>query len=320
LLEIMLRSEPELGYRVTGVVGDCADDGCWNSLPTSPSIGSIPSLAAATGATGVLIVPYALSSAATQHAIAIAAGASLHVQVWPGWRGVGNQRLRQTPISDVPFFYVEPRPSTRWQPAVKRILDVSGAIVGLCLAAPFIFVAALLIKLEDRGPVLHRGERVGLHGQTFFVYKLRSMTPNNGLTPPDLATLNERVDGPLFKVSNDPRTTRVGRILRASSFDELPQLWNVLQGTMSLVGPRPALPSEVAQFDEELQRRHGVRPGMTGLWQVEARNNPSFNAYRRLDLRYVDNWSLWLDLTILVSTVPSVTSQAVAGLRRSLQH
>jgi exopolysaccharide biosynthesis polyprenyl glycosylphosphotransferase len=319
-LATMLRSEPELGYVVTGVIGDGIDIATWGTLPASPSISSIPQLAKATGATGVLIVPYALSSASTQNAVAIAAGTNLHVQVWPGWPGIGSQRLRQTPLSDEPFFYIEPRTTSRWQFSVKRILDVTGAICGLILASPIIGAAALLIKLDDRGPVIHRGERVGLHGETFFTYKLRSMTQNEGLTPPDFGTLNERVDGPLFKASNDPRVTKIGRILRASSIDELPQLFNVLQGSMSLVGPRPALPSEVAQFDGEHQRRHSVRPGVTGLWQVEARQNPSFYAYRRLDLRYVDNWSLWLDLTILASTVPAVASQALGGLRRARRH
>jgi exopolysaccharide biosynthesis polyprenyl glycosylphosphotransferase len=315
-LATMLRSEPELGYLVTGVIGEC-DDPYWDSLPTSPSICSIPHLAAATDASGVLIVPYALSSVETQSAMAVAAASNLHVQVWPGWPGIGNQRLRQTPLSDEPFFYVEPGASARWQTAVKRAVDVIGASVILLLTAPIVGLAALLIKMEDGGPVFHRGERVGRHGKTILVYKLRSMTPNDGEMPPDLAHQNERVDGPLFKMSNDPRVTKVGRILRASSIDEIPQLLNVLQGTMSLVGPRPALPSEAAQFDEDLQRRHSVLPGITGLWQVEARHNPSFNAYRRLDLRYVDNWSIWLDLNILVSTVPSVASQAINALRKS---
>ncbi len=317
LLETMLRSEPELGYVVTGVISDSADTPNWDTLPTSRSVNGIPLLAAATGANGVLIVPYALSSATTQRAIAVATGANLHVQVWPGWCGGASRRLRHVPLSGEPFFYVEPPVSSRWQPAVKRAMDVIGACAGLVLVAPIIGVAALLIKLEDRGPVLHRGERVGRHGRTFLQFKLRSMTPGDGEVPPELAALNERVDGPLFKATHDPRVTKVGRVLRASSIDELPQLLNVLQGTMSLVGPRPALPSEAVQFDEELQRRHSVRPGMTGLWQVEARHNPSFNAYRRLDLRYVDNWSLGLDLTILANTVPSVASQAVSAFRNA---
>ena len=286
-------------------------------FPSSSSVADIPSLAASTGASGILVVPYSVSSAVTERAVTIAAGWNLHVQVWPGFRGIGSRRLRNVSVSGEAFFYVEPRLASRWQVAVKRAMDVIGAGAVLVFASPIVALGALLVKLEDRGPAFHRSERIGMHGKPFRVYKLRSMSPGGEVTPSTLAALNERTDGPLFKASNDPRVTRVGRYLRASSIDELPQLWNVLMGTMSLVGPRPALPTEAAQFDEEFQRRHSVRPGITGLWQVEARQNPSFNAYRRLDLRYVNDWSLLLDLSILFATVPSVASQTYRAFLRS---
>ncbi|HUA95451.1 MAG TPA: sugar transferase [Acidimicrobiales bacterium] len=314
-LHTMLRSEPELGYRVTAVVGARRGDPEWDDVRTAWSLADIPSLAADTGASGILVVPFALSSAATQQALAVAAGADLHIQVWPGFRGVGSGRLRNVPVSGEAFFYVEPKRSARWQLASKRAIDVVGAGFVLLVTSPILAVAALAVKLEDGGPVFYRDERVGLHGEPFRICKLRSMSPNQA--PSDtLSALNERTDGPLFKASQDPRVTRVGRLIRASSIDELPQLWNVLLGTMSLVGPRPALPGEVSQFDDDFQRRHSVRPGMTGLWQVEARQNPSFNAYRRLDLRYIDNWSLRLDFTIILTTVPAVISQALRSLLR----
>ena len=142
------------------------------------------------------------------------------------------------------------------------------------------------------------------------VYKLRSMAHDTDIGI-DLAVMNERTDGPLFKATHDPRVTRVGAVLRALSIDEIPQFFNVLNGTMSLVGPRPAIPKEVAQFDPEMLRRHNVKPGITGLWQLEARDNPSFHAYRRLDLFYVDNWSIGLDLFILLATVPMVIARAM---------
>jgi lipopolysaccharide/colanic/teichoic acid biosynthesis glycosyltransferase len=131
-----------------------------------------------------------------------------------------------------------------------------------------------------------------------------------------LSARNERRDGPLFKLASDPRTTLVGRFLRATSIDELPQLLNVLQGTMSLVGPRPAFAHEVARFDEELLARLTVRPGVTGLWQIEARDNPEFAVYRRLDLFYVENWSLWLDIALLLATPCVVAERAVRSLGR----
>jgi exopolysaccharide biosynthesis polyprenyl glycosylphosphotransferase len=315
-LHTMLRSEPELGYQVTAVVGARGGDPAWRDVRTGWSMADIPRLAADSGASGILVVPYALSSEGTERALAVAANAGLHVQVWPGFRGVGSGRLRNVPVSGEAFFYVEPRPSARWQFGVKRAIDVIGAAFVLTVTAPVIAVAALAVKLEDGGPVLYRDERVGLHGETFRICKLRSMSVTHAPSADELAALNERTDGPLFKASQDPRVTRVGRLIRASSIDELPQLWNVLRGTMSLVGPRPALPDEVSQFDEDFQRRHSVRPGVTGLWQVEARHNPSFNAYRRLDLRYIDNWSLALDLSIILVTVPAVFSQALRSLLR----
>lgn len=314
-LHTMLRSEPELGYRVTAVVGAQRGDPEWCDVRNGWSMADIPSLAADTGASGILVVPFALSSEATQRALAIAAGADLHIQVWPGFRGVGSGRLRNVPVSGEAFFYVEPKESARWQFAVKRAIDVAGAGFVLAVTFPLVAAAALAVKLEDGGPVFYRDERVGLHGETFRICKLRSMSVDR-TSSDDLAALNERTDGPLFKASQDPRVTKIGRLIRASSIDELPQLWNVVVGTMSLVGPRPALPGEVSQFDEDFQRRHSVRPGMTGLWQVEARNNPSFNAYRRLDLRYIDNWSLKLDFTIILTTVPAVFSQAFRSLLR----
>lgn len=313
-LHTMLRSEPELGYAVAGVVGD-ESGASWGGVPSSPSPADIPRLAAARGATGILVVMSGLPSETVAEAVDAALAAGLHVQLWPALPGVASRRLLMVPLSGEPFFYVEPRRIARWQLAVKRLMDVVGALVGLAVSAPLLLLLAVVVKL-DGGPVLFRGERVGLGGRHFHAYKLRTMTWRGEPEPSQLTLLNERTDGPLFKASYDPRVTRVGRFLRATSLDELPQLLNVLSGTMSLVGPRPAIPAEVAQFDRELLRRHSVRPGMTGLWQIEARRNPSFNAYRRLDLRYVDNWSLSQDVAILLTTVPAVISQAVAEVRK----
>ena len=318
-LRRLLRSEPELGYTVVGVVGEEPDGDGSDNVPFRSALTEIPNLARTTGASGILLVPTALSGATLRQAIETAMGAGLHVQVWSVLGGIGTARVRSVPIARQPFFYVERRASSRWQLAAKRAIDVAGAAVGLALAAPVLLVAALLIKLDDGGPVLHVAERVGRDGTLFRIVKLRSMASDRQLSPSALATVNERTDGPLFKASNDPRVTRVGRLLRASSVDELPQLWNVLRGTMSLVGPRPAFLDEVSQFDAELQRRHSVRPGMTGLWQVEARRNPSFSAYRRLDLHYVDNWSLSLDLAIMAATVPAVLGHAARSMLDALR-
>jgi lipopolysaccharide/colanic/teichoic acid biosynthesis glycosyltransferase len=182
-------------------------------------------------------------------------------------------------------------------------MDLTLAGVVLALAAPFLAIAALAIKLGDGGPVLFRQQRVGRDGKAFWILKLRTMSPDAEDRLAELTADNERVGGPLFKLTDDPRRTRVGRVLERFSIDELPQLWNVLRGDMSLVGPRPALPSEVEQFDTDLLIRLSVPPGVTGLWQVEARDNPSFYAYRRLDMFYVENWSVLLDFSILLGTL-----------------
>lgn len=308
-----LTSEPELGYRVGAVVGPRRPDAPWVHLPRSENLDDAATLAAKVGASGVILVGSALGDDG-RDVLTEAFEAGLHVQMWAGLP-VDSRRLRMTPTFGVPLLYVEPNRSpatTLWARRAKRTMDVVGALMAGVAAAPILAAAALAIKLEDGGPVLYRAERVGQFGVPIAVFKLRTMVPNAAKLLPQLALLNERTDGPLFKAEHDPRVTRIGRLLRASSIDELPQLWNVLNGTMSLVGPRPALPAEVEQFDDELRRRHQVKPGITGPWQLEARDNPSFNAYRRYDLAYVDSWSLIWDLMILCGTVQAVV---VRGLR-----
>jgi exopolysaccharide biosynthesis polyprenyl glycosylphosphotransferase len=311
----MLSSQPELGYEVRGIIGEARGHSDWAHLPSSPAIDQIPEMARQTDANGLLLVANALSAAEFHRVIEIGSANGLHVQVWPGFGGLGTRRVRRFPMSGETFLYVEPGQRPAWQLATKRCIDLFGAVVGLLIAAPVLVVAWIAIRLEGGGPALYRQVRVGLNERPFVVFKLRTMAPE-AETGLDLAVINERTDGPLFKAAHDPRVTRVGAVVRALSLDEIPQLFNVLAGTMSLVGPRPALPHEVAQFEPEFLRRHDVKPGITGLWQVEARDNPSFHAYRRLDLVYVDNWSIGLDLFILLVTVPMVIAHAVSICRR----
>ncbi len=183
------------------------------------------------------------------------------------------------------------------------------------MTSPLLALAALGIKLQDHGPVLFKQTRIGRHGAAFTLYKLRTMHEGAEHQTGRVIDLNAR-DGPLVKIPNDPRTTLVGRVLRTASIDELPQLWNVINGTMSLVGPRPALPDEVVHFDSELRAREAVLPGITGLWQVEGRDNPSFAAYRRFDLFYLQNWTVTLDVMILLGTVESVVTRALRSVLR----
>lgn len=310
----LLKEEPELGFLVTGVVGPVAAGSPWEGMPHRAEVAGIPELASLAGANGLILVASALDTGARSMAVEIALAAGLHVQVWPGIHGLSSRRMRMAPVSGVPLLYIEPPRAPRWALATKRAMDLVLGTSLLVASAPVIGIAALAVKLSDRGPVLYRSQRAGRSGVPIEVLKLRTMVPNAAELMSDVAKLNERKGGPLFKASADPRVTKVGRILRATSVDELPQLWNVIKGTMSLVGPRPALLDEVQQFDSQLHRRHEMRPGMTGLWQVEARDNPSFSAYRRLDLSYIDDWSLSLDLAILASTAHEIAVRACAAL------
>lgn len=187
----------------------------------------------------------------------------------------------------------------------KRALDLAVALLGLVALSWLFLVVALLVKLTSRGPVLFRQIRAGLGGRPFCILKFRSMRVDAAAARGSLASLNEMA-GPVFKMRDDPRITPFGRFLRRSSLDELPQLLNVLAGQMSLVGPRP-LPLEEAQhLPSEFQRRHDVPPGLTGLWQVCGRNNLPYAEMMRLDLEYVDRCSFWLDLRLLLATIPAV--------------
>ena len=188
---------------------------------------------------------------------------------------------------------------------LKTCVERVVAAVGLLVLLPPLLVLALLIRLDSPGSAIYRQQRVGRNGRLFTMYKFRSMRSAADAERTQLVDCNE-ADGVLFKIQQDPRITRLGRWLRRSSLDELPQLWNVVRGDMSLVGPRPALPEEVAQYDADPRRRLVVKPGMTGLWQVSGRSDLTWAESVRLDVRYVDNWSLGLDLAILARTVRAV--------------
>ncbi len=189
---------------------------------------------------------------------------------------------------------------------LKRTMDVLLSGLALLLLSPVLLLITAAIKLEDSaGPVFYGQERSGLYGKTFTMWKFRSMVANAESLKQQLLADNE-MDGPVFKIKNDPRITRVGQFIRKTSLDELPQFWNVLTGEMSLVGPRPPIPSEVEEYKRWQMRRLSMKPGITCIWQVEGRNNVDFETWMKLDLQYIDNWSLFLDLKLLARTVPAV--------------
>jgi exopolysaccharide biosynthesis polyprenyl glycosylphosphotransferase len=191
--------------------------------------------------------------------------------------------------------------------AVKRLLDIVLSALVLLVLSPILVALGIGVWMQDHGPIFFRQERVGRHGRLFTIVKFRTMVPDAEARLADLAESNV-INGPAFKVADDPRITRIGRLLRRTSTDELPQFWNVLRGQMSVVGPRPPLPGEVAGYDLWHRRRLSMKPGITGLWQVSARLEAEFDRWVELDLAYIDRWSLWLDLKIMVRTVPAMLS------------
>jgi exopolysaccharide biosynthesis polyprenyl glycosylphosphotransferase len=230
-----------------------------------------------------------------------------HVQmaVVPSLSDISSGRIAMRPVGGLPLVHVEQPQSLGASRGLKRAFDLAGATVLLLLASPLMLVVALAITLQDGGPVLFKQTRVGRDGVLFECLKFRSMVVDAEARLSGVTHLNQS-DGVLFKVQRDPRITRVGHLIRRYSIDELPQLVNVINGDMSLVGPRPALPSEVRRYAPDVQRRLHVRPGMTGLWQVSGRSDLSWDDTVRLDLYYVDNWSIVQDLSIMTKTLHAV--------------
>lgn len=210
-------------------------------------------------------------------------------------------------LSHVPLLTFASAPQNDFALLFKRVVDVIVSSLGLIILSPIFAALALLVKITSPGPVFYRQTRCGLGGRRFTLLKFRSMVANADELFPELETLNE-VDGPVFKMRNDPRCTPLGRWMRSLSLDELPQLWNVLRGDMSLVGPRPPIPSEVQQYQPWQRRRLRIRPGLTCLWALEGRSHLRFDRWVKLDLLYIDNWSVWLDFKILLKTIPAVLS------------
>jgi exopolysaccharide biosynthesis polyprenyl glycosylphosphotransferase len=307
-IDELFAAHPEAGFRLVGYVGE--EGTC--RLPRLGDLDDAVDTVRRTGATGAVLAANGMGSRDLNRTVHQLAAARVPTHVSSGLWGLAHQRLRHHPVAYEPFLSIEPAGRSALVLAVKRMLDVAIASFLLVVLAPVIAAAALAIRVETPGPFIFTQRRVGREGKPIVVHKLRTMVVDAEAQQAVLRDRNER-RGPLFKIEADPRVTRVGRWLRASSVDELPQLFDVVIGRLSLVGPRPALPDEVASFDDELrERRIGVRPGITGLWQVEARHNPSFEAYRHLDLFYADNWSLRLDLAILAATVEVVVADTLA--------
>jgi len=292
------------------VVGFVSDDG-----PATPdgraAIGTVQQLrelSVAYGISEVLVAPTVAGNGHLGEVVGALDGVPVDLRIAPSIDRFLPSRLAVQPVGDRALLGVE---RIELQPAarmLKRALDLVLGTLLLLVAAPIITVAAIAIRLDSTGPVFFRQNRIGAQGRAFTMWKLRTMEADAQDRRSTLQHRNE-AGGPLFKLRVDPRVTQVGRFLRRWSLDELPQLFNVLAGDMSLVGPRPPLPEEVATYDSQVGRRLLVRPGMTGLWQVSGRGDLQYEDYVRYDLMYVQNWSIAFDLYILLKTLPAVLSR-----------
>ena len=313
LLEV-IRREHRMGFSVIGAClprlsKDPGDEVADQGLPILGYLDDVRSAVERSGADTVVVSALPGRSSRLLRRLSWSLeGLGVDLVVVPSLTDVAGPRIHVRPVAGLPLLHVEEPEFTGARRIVKSIFDwVAAAVLGI-LAAPFMAVIALAIKLDDGGPVILRQTRVGVHGKEFPCFKFRSMIVDAERHLEELRADNQH-HGVLFKIRNDPRITRVGRVIRKLSLDELPQLFNVMRGEMSLVGPRPPLPREVEQYGEDVRRRLLVRPGITGLWQVSGRSNLSWDDSVRLDLYYVENWSLSADLVILAKTVGAVVSR-----------
>jgi exopolysaccharide biosynthesis polyprenyl glycosylphosphotransferase len=259
----------------------------------------------ASEARGVVIDEGSLERAVANRFVRGLLEANLFVDMSSPLSDISTERLASRNLGPSVATFIAPRPRDGWRAHAKRTFDVTLTLAGLLALAPVMIALAVAVKATSKGPVLFRQERVGRNGEPFKMLKFRSMVVNAEELLAQLEAENEGA-GPLFKMKHDPRITAVGRFIRKTSLDELPQLFNVLKDEMSLVGPRPALRSEMSEWDSDLYGRLQVKPGITGMWQVSGRSSTTFDEYSRLDLYYVHNWSLFVDLSILARTIPAV--------------
>ena len=301
-----LQSTPGAGYRV---VAACCGDGPAEDIGDIPVLGAEGDAARIAELLGVDTVACTSSWRAGDRGLRelgwALEGLDIDFVVSPGLTDIAGPRVLTRPVAGLPLLHIEVPRFSGTQRTIKSLLDRSAAALGLIVLSPVLLVIGLLIRQGSPGPALFRQERVGKSGEVFSMLKFRTMRVGAEEMLPSLLDRAER-QGPLFKLSDDPRVTRIGATLRRYSLDELPQLVNVLRGQMSLVGPRPPLPSEVATYADDVRRRLLVKPGMTGLWQVNGRSDLKWDDAVRFDLYYVENWSVLLDLVILWRTLRAV--------------
>ncbi len=300
-------AQPDLAYQVVGFVDDHSERGK-TDIGRFKALGSTDNLACLVRDLAVDEVIVTLPWRARQKIISImdlCREMDVEAKVVPDLFQLSLSRVAIDAIGGVPLLRVRETSIGTWNSVLKRLFDIVGSLVLLILTSPMLIALAILIRLDSPGPVIFRQKRFGRGGRPFVAFKFRSMYEGAEAEQARLKCFNEAT-GPIFKIRKDPRHTRVGRWMRRMSLDELPQLFNVLRGEMSLVGPRPPMISEIEHYQEWHKQRMEVSPGMTGLWQVSGRSELTFDEMCMLDIYYIENWSPWLDFWILLKTVPTV--------------
>jgi exopolysaccharide biosynthesis polyprenyl glycosylphosphotransferase len=300
-----LRSHPEWAMRLAGFV---LEEGAQAVDPNCVILGQVNDL-------GTILEEHVLDDVvfavprerlhAIEDAVKICEEQGVGVMIALDVLRFGNARMSVGDLNGLPMLALTRAPSDELALAAKRIFDIAVSATVLLLLSPVLGALAIALKFDSPGPVFFKQRRVGLQGRTFNIYKFRSMYLDAEARLESLRAQNE-MSGPVFKMKNDPRITRIGRFIRKTSLDEFPQFWNVLRGEMSVVGPRPPLPAEVRQYKRWQRRRLSVKPGITCVWQISGRNNIDFDRWMELDLEYIDQWSLWNDIQICIKTIPAV--------------
>ncbi|MDO8950960.1 MAG: sugar transferase [Actinomycetota bacterium] len=306
----LLKSAPETGLVPIGCLASSQTDVlnldfCGGDVPCLGEAAELATIVRERQIDTVLIASSAFEHSAVSRMLGELRGYAITTHVSSGLFEILTRRVLVRELAGVPLITVRSVSLSRGNLAAKRIFDIGAASLGVLVGLPVWAALALGIKMESRGPVFYRQERVGRDGKTFGMFKFRSMCHDAEARLAELKHVNEAT-GPLFKMKNDPRVTRIGAWMRKFSIDEFPQLINVLRGEMSLVGPRPPLPGETVQYTPEHWRRMEVPPGMTGLWQVSGRSSLTFEEMVRLDLYYIENWSVGFDMSLIMRTVPAV--------------
>lgn len=302
----LISMRPEWGYKITAVIGDDYLENEFGSQFLFLSADTdVEQLLKDKTIDEIILCKKVMNQKEIEDTVQICSEMGIIFRMYSSFFNMLTTKTRMHYFGTTPLLTLSNTPSNHLTLFLKNVFDFIFSFFVLLVFSPLFLLIAILVKLDSKGPVLFKQRRVGLRGRRFYVYKFRTMVANAEKLKEELENQNE-MDGPVFKIAKDPRITRVGHFLRKSSLDEMPQFFNVLKGDMSVVGPRPPIPSEVKHYERWQHRRLSMKPGLTCIWQVSGRNNVPFEEWMKMDMEYIDNWSLKLDAVLLVKTIRTV--------------